>query len=75
MKKPHTKSGSSREGHENEVGIVELLQELQGHAKQGVNVGWLILKKLKDIDESISLFAAQKKRELTPGRPDGAVAP
>ena len=65
MKKPHTKSGVSREGNGNGDGIVELLKSIESQFDRGRKLGWIIYKKLESIDESINLFAAQKKRELT----------
>jgi hypothetical protein len=70
MKKSHTKSGVSREGQGNGAGIVELLKSIESHVDRGRKIGWIIYKKLESIDESIGIFAAQKKRELTPEKPD-----
>jgi hypothetical protein len=75
MKKSHTKSGASHKGQSTDVEIIELLRRVENHLARGRKLGWVIFKKLESIDDSISLFAAQKKRELTPERPDGATAP
>jgi hypothetical protein len=75
MKNIYTKSGASRKGQGTEVGIVELLQSLESQLARGIKLGWIIYKKLESIDDSVNLFAAQKKRELSSENSDGAKAP
>jgi hypothetical protein len=74
MSKTHTKSGTLRKGQGNQVEIVELLRRVENHLARGCKLGWIIYKKLESIDDSLNLFAAQKKRELGPDKPDGARA-
>ena len=56
-------------------GIVTILRQIKSHLAKGVELSQMIVEKLESIDVSITLFVAQKARELSPCEADTNTAP
>ena len=64
-----TAPGTSQTKSGKKIEPVGLLERIESHLAQGIKLQWAMIRILRSIDASISIFAAQKKRELDPEQP------